>query len=80
MYIIEHKCEEKMWTMSIFYFENILLNEKCTKVIYNCINKNNIIPNRIYKWNDKLSPHGLKSICIQEVFKFYFKITMDCSV
>lgn len=63
-----------------FYFENILLNEKCTKVIYNCINKNNIVPTSIYKWNEELSPHGLENICIQDVFKICFKITMDSSL
>lgn len=63
-----------------FYFENILLNEKCTKVIYNCINKNNIVPTSVYKWNEELSPHGLNSICIQDVFKVCFKITMDSSL
>lgn len=63
-----------------FYFENILLNEKCTKVIYNCINKNNIVPTSIYKWNEELSPHGLDNTCIEDVLKICFKITMNSSL
>lgn len=63
-----------------FYFENILLNKKCTKVINNCIKKNSFVPTSIYKWNEELSPPGLNSICIQDVFKVCFKITVDFSL
>lgn len=39
------------------------------KVIYNCVNKNNINPTSVYKWNDERSSHGLANICIQNVFE-----------
>lgn len=55
--------------INLFYFEIILLNEKCKKVIYNCVNKNNIYPTSVYKWNDERSSHGLANICIQNVFE-----------
>lgn len=38
-------------------------------MIYKCINKNNIVPKSVYKWNEELSPHGLIGICIQDGFK-----------
>lgn len=55
--------------INLFYFEIILLNEKCKKVIYYSVNKNNINPTSVYKWNDERSSHGLANICIQNVFE-----------
>ena len=55
-----------------FYYVNILLNEKCTKPIYNSLNSNDIIPNSLSKWRAELSPFGVTDICLQGVFKSLF--------
>jgi hypothetical protein len=59
-----------------FYYVNVLLNEKFTKPIYNCLNNNDIIPNSLSKWK----AFGVTDICLQDIFKVCFKTTVDTSV
>ena len=63
-----------------FYYEYIFSNTKCSKIIYNVINKNCLKPTAISKWNSELSPHGVNDICTQDVFRVCFKTTNDSSV
>ena len=63
-----------------YYFENIVPNEKCTKIIYNSINKTNVIPTSIPKWKTEFSPFGTTDICVHDAFKVCFKTTTDSSV
>lgn len=64
MLLNKNVVESRYGLYLFFYFENILLNEKCIKVIYNCINKNNIVFILIYKWNEELFLYGFENICI----------------
>lgn len=59
-----------------FYFENILLNEKCTKVIYNCIKENNIVPTGMKSCLHMDLIIYVYKMCLQVCFK----ITMDSSL
>ena len=63
-----------------YYFENIVPNEKCTKIIYNSVNKTNVIPTSIPKWKTEFSPFGTTDICVHDAFKVCFKTTTDSSV
>ena len=60
-----------------FYFESIILHEKCTKVIYRLLNENHTEPNSISKWNSELSPHRIHELKSKDVFKVCFKTTTD---
>lgn len=42
---------ELMWEIVLFYFVYILLNEKCSKMLHQLINRNYIVPKAIQKLN-----------------------------
>ena len=60
-----------------FYFDFILLKEKCTKDIYRCLNNIEVIPTSINKWNTVLSTYLSNNICVTYIFKVCFKTTPD---
>ena len=60
-----------------FYFDFILLKEKCTKDIYRCLNSIETIPTSINKWNTVLYTYLSNNICITDSFKVCFKTTSD---
>ena len=60
-----------------FYFDFILLKEKCTKDIYRCLNNIEVIPTSINKWNTVLSTYLSNNICVTYIFKVCFKTTSD---
>ena len=51
-----------------FYFDFILLKEKCTKDIYRCLNNIEVIPTSINKWNTVLSTYLSNNICVTDIF------------
>ena len=61
-----------------FYYETLLCNEKCTKILYSVLNTNSIKPIAItvLKWISKLNCNFDKT----EVFKICLKVTDDTSV
>ena len=60
-----------------FYFETLLYNDKCTKILNNSVlNTNSIKPTTVLKWISKLNCN----FDIHEVFKICFKVTDDTSV
>ena len=63
-----------------FYFEYILLNEKCSKVLYQLINSKDIVPKAIQKWNTELSLHLDINDSVKDFFKICFKTTTDTSI
>ncbi|XP_055995578.1 uncharacterized protein LOC130046786 [Ostrea edulis] len=63
-----------------FYFEFILLNDKCSKVLYDMINSNDLIPKSIQKWNTELSVHLEGNVSVKELFKACFKTSTDTQV
>ena len=60
-----------------FYFDFILLKEKCTKDIYRCLNNIEVIPTSINKWNTVLSTYLSNNTCVTDIFKVCFKTTSD---
>lgn len=63
-----------------FYFEYVLLFEKCSKILYNLINSKDIIPSSIQKWNTELSMQLEINVSVKEFFKVCFKTSADTSV
>ena len=63
-----------------YYFETIIPNEKCTKIIHYSLNKTNVIPTSISKWNNELSLFRPTNPCVHDVFRICFKTTADSSV
>lgn len=63
-----------------FYFGYILLNEKCSKVLYQLINSKDIVPKAIQKWNTELSLHLDINDSVKDFFKVCFKTTTDTSI
>ena len=51
-----------------FYFDIILLKEKCTKDIYRCLNSIEVIPTSINKWDTVLSTYLSNNICVTDIF------------
>ena len=75
---IKRNCVKIVCKPSIsFYYEPILLYEKCTKVIYRLLNESYTDPNSISRWNSELSPHRIQELLVKDVFKVCFKITTD---
>lgn len=52
----------------LFYFEYILLNENCFKILYLLISSKDIVPKVIKKWNTKLSLHLDINDSVKDVF------------
>ena len=73
-----------------YYFENIVPNEKCTKIIYNSINKTNVIPTSIPKWKTVSFPHlelliyvymmPLKSVLQRQLILQYNGYSLESSI
>ena len=64
------------------YFELILIEEKCTKIIYNYLNVKEVNPTSINKWNQELNVYGEVhvTVAVKDIFKVYFKTTCDSTV
>ena len=80
MSVKRSEVKKKCFPYIPLYFKPILLNKKCSKVLYDMINSNNIIPKAIQKWNTELTPHLENNISTKELFKVCFKTTMDTQV
>lgn len=61
------------------FFEPLISSEKCSKIFYNFLNKNEAIPTSISKWEAELRPYGVDTISVQDVFKICYKTTSDSS-
>lgn len=64
----------------LFYFEYVLLFEKCLKILYNFINSKDIILKVIQKWNIELFMYLEVNVLVKEFFKVCFKISVDILV
>ena len=69
-----------MYFLTPFYFDYILLKEKCSTDIYRCLNNNEIIPSSINKWNTVLATYLSNNNYLRDGFKICFKITSDSIV
>ena len=62
------------------FFENVLMHEKCSNIIYKTLNVKEVIPVSLNKWKTELSPYGMGDFSMQDVFKICFKTFNDFSV
>jgi hypothetical protein len=60
-------------------YKPLILNTKCTKLVYKLLNVNHVIPTSVCKWNLERSPYSIE-ICIKDVFTLCFKTTMDSAI
>ncbi len=63
-----------------FSFEYILLNEKCSKVLYQLISSKDMVPKAIQNWNTELALHLDINDSVKDFFKVCFKTTTDTSI
>lgn len=56
------------------------MHEKCTKIIYNVLNENVVVPIAVTKWKTDLTNYNVEDLTIYDIFKICFKTTKDSSV
>ena len=61
------------------YFDIVLLNEKCTKCIYQLLDSNDLVPTASSRWNNELSVNE-QTFSTYHSFKICFKTTTDTTV
>ena len=59
------------------YFDIVLLNEKCTKCIYQHLNNNYLVPTVSARWNNELSAYEQVFSTYHCIVKICFKTTTD---
>lgn len=55
-------------------------HENCTKVIYNVLNENVVVPFAVTKWKTDLIDYNVEDLTVYDIFKICFKTTKDSSV
>lgn len=79
--VVTSRCLPLSFGVLVFFFlKNILLNEKCTNVIYKCIKNSIKFPLQFTNGMKSCLYMDLIIYCIQDVFKVCFKFTFDSSL
>ena len=56
-----------------FFFQTVIPHEKCTKIIYNVLNENVVVPIAVTKWKTYLTDYNVKYLTVYDILKICFK-------